>query len=119
VKASDGTVTTTSSGVRRVRISYLTPVRATKEQEEFVLEQNFPNPFNPATSIKYTIPTSGRVRLSVFNLLGQEVALIFEGHQNAGTYEFAFNKADLPTGIYFYRIQAPDYIETKKMVVAK
>ena len=105
---------------RRVIVSFVTPVKEDKYgPTRKSLEQNFPNPFNPATSIKYTIPKSGFVRLAVFNLLGQEVALIFEGDQSSGTYEFSFEKADLPTGIYFYRINAPDFVETKKMVITK
>ena len=83
------------------------------------LEQNYPNPFNPATSIKYTIPHGGHVRLSVYNLLGQEVARLVDGIQSEGTYEFEFNRMNLPSGIYFYRIQAPGLVETKKMVIAK
>ncbi len=120
VRASDGSVTVTSNGFRGFGISIITPVR-----EELYgpsrksLEQNFPNPFNPTTSIKYSIPKSGWVRLAVFNLLGQEVALIFEGEQQPGTYEVSFEKADLPTGIYFYRLNAPDFTETKKMVITK
>ena len=84
-----------------------------------MLEQNFPNPFNPATSVKYTIPRGGHVRLSVYNLLGQEVARLVDGNQTEGTYELEFAKANLPSGIYFYRIQAPGFIETKKMVITK
>lgn len=124
VRATDGQDTVLSSQARRLRISITTSAAEpkTKEKEKdatATLEQNFPNPFNPATSITYTIPRGGSVRLSVFNLLGQEVALIFEGTQSAGTYEVHFNKHDLPTGIYFYRIQAPGLVETRKMIVTK
>ncbi len=120
VKASDGLASVTSSVFRHVLVSFVTPVPEAEEKPvERILEQNFPNPFNPITSIKYTIPKSGHVRLAVFNLLGQEVSLMFEGAQAAGTYETEFNSATLPSGIYFYRIQAPDFVETKKMVIAK
>jgi glucose/arabinose dehydrogenase len=124
VKASDGQLTTVSSQVRRIRISYTTAVEEPKQKsreqvEEASLEQNFPNPFNPTTNIQYTIPRAGYVRLAVFNLLGQEVAHIFEGMQSAGTYEVTFNKEQLPTGIYFYRIQAPGFVETRKMIITK
>jgi hypothetical protein len=120
VKASDGESSTTSSDFRRVVVSFVPPVRETQEEvQESGLEQNFPNPFNPNTKIAYTIPKSGPVRLAVFNLLGQEVTLIFEGYRTAGTHEIEFNSASLPTGIYFYRIQASDFVETKKMVIAK
>jgi glucose/arabinose dehydrogenase len=124
VRATDGQDTVLSSQVRRFRVSITTAVAELKTTEKekdatAALEQNFPNPFNPTTSITYTIPRGGSVRLSVFNLLGQEVALIFEGTQSAGTYEVHFNKEDLPTGIYFYRIQAPGFVETRKMIVTK
>ena len=124
VKAADALDTTLSSQVRRLRISYVTSVQEPKEkfidkEKQAALEQNFPNPFNPATTITYTIPKGGFVRLAVFNLLGQEVALIFEGTQSAGTFEVQFEKAQLPTGIYFYRIQAPGFAETRKMIITK
>ncbi len=120
VKATDGQDTVTSSDERRLTISVLTPVKEVDETVgDFILEQNFPNPFNPTTSIKYTLPKSGHVRLAVFNLLGQEVVVIHEGVQAAGTYEFEFNSGELPSGIYFYRLRAPDFVGTKKMVIAK
>ncbi|MFN0156439.1 MAG: PQQ-dependent sugar dehydrogenase [Bacteroidota bacterium] len=119
VQALDGQVTVASANTRRIFVSFVTRVQEDPDMPSQVLEQNFPNPFNPSTSIKYTIPKSGFVRLAVFNLLGQEVALVFEGMQGAGTYEFEFDKADLPTGIYFYRINAPDFAETRKMVITK
>jgi glucose/arabinose dehydrogenase len=124
VRATDGHVTTVSSQVRRLRISFVTAVQEPKQtleekDKQAVLEQNFPNPFNPTTTITYTIPKTGNVRLAVFNLLGQEVARIFEGTQSAGTYEVQFDKEELPTGIYFYRIQAPGFVETRKMIITK
>jgi aldose sugar dehydrogenase len=120
VRASDGRASVLSTGVRMLIVTVVTAVQEGERKEPAeVLEQNFPNPFNPATSIKYTIPHGGLVRLAVFNLLGQEMALIFEGEQSAGSYEVSFSKANLPTGIYFYRIQAPGFVETKKMTVTK
>jgi glucose/arabinose dehydrogenase len=120
VRVSDGEFSALSAGARGVIVSFVTGVRKPETVEEHeALEQNFPNPFNPATSIKYTIPHGGLVRLTVFNLLGQEVALVFEGEQGAGTYDVGFEKANLPTGIYFYRIQAPGFVETKKMTITK
>lgn len=119
VKVSDGTLSSTTI-FRSLSIAFIQPVvEETGKTSESMLQQNFPNPFNPSTSIKYTIPKSGHVRLVVFNLLGQEVAVIYEGVQTAGTYEFEFKIGELPSGIYFYRIQAPDFVETKKMIVTK
>lgn len=120
VIASDGQMTITSSEYRRVIVTFTTPVKEGKRPEgEYGLEQNFPNPFNPATNIVYAIPKSGYVRLAVYNLLGQEVALIFEGVQNAGAHELEFKNSELPSGIYFYRIMADDFVETKKLTILR
>lgn len=120
VKATDGQLTTTSSQHRRVIVTFTTPVEEEKLPEtDYGLEQNFPNPFNPATNIVYILPKSGHVRLAVFNLLGQEVALIFEGMQSAGTHEVEFRNSELPSGIYFYRIHAEDFVETKKLTILR
>jgi len=120
VRAFDGFASTTSSEVRQLTISFVPPIHELREKpKEFVLEQNFPNPVNPSTAIQYVLPKAGRVRLAVYNMLGQQVALVFEGTQNPGTYEFTFDSANLPSGIYFYRIQAPTFVETKKMIIAR
>jgi glucose/arabinose dehydrogenase len=86
---------------------------------EPILEQNFPNPFNPNTSIRYTLVHAGFVRLAVFNLIGQEVARLVDGVQSEGVHEVEFANIGLPSGIYFYRLAAPGHAETKKMVIAK
>jgi len=128
VRASDGTAEVTSGPPsRRLVVAALGPLPPLEElalvdagkEEETVLEQNFPNPFNPLTSIKYTVPRAGRVRLSVFNLLGQEVAVVLDAEQSEGVHTMDFDKADLPSGIYFYRLQGPGFFETKKMIIAK
>jgi hypothetical protein len=120
VMASDGQVTTVSVDYRRVIVTFVTPVKEEREPVgESKLEQNFPNPFNPVTKITYTIPLAGPVRLAVYNLLGQEVALIYEGAQSAGTYEVEFTNEGLPSGIYFYRNQAGDFVETKKLTILR
>jgi hypothetical protein len=120
VKATDGVDTLLSDESRSVMVTVVTSVRPLAETpRESALEQNYPNPFNPATTIKYAIPTGGSVRLGVFNLLGQLVKVLYEGVQPAGTYEVEFRSEDIPSGIYFYRIEAPGFVETKKMVIAK
>jgi glucose/arabinose dehydrogenase len=86
---------------------------------EPVLEKSFPKPVSPGNSLRYTLPRGGRVRLMVFNLLGQEVATLVDRTQAEGTYEVAFAGVDLPSGIYFYRLVAPGFAETKKVVIAK
>lgn len=89
------------------------------EKEPEYLEQNFPNPFNPKTSVKYKVPGDLFVRLAVFNLFGQEVALLHEGRQSEGRYECMFNGDQLPGGIYFVRLQLNNKTETRKMILAK
>jgi len=86
---------------------------------EFTLKQNYPNPFNPTTTIKYQIPELSIVTIKVFDVLGREVETIVNDEQDAGYYEIKFNASSFASGIYFYRIQAGNFIETKKMVLMK
>jgi len=83
------------------------------------LHQNYPNPFNPNTKIKFVIPKSSFVNLKVYNVLGKEAATLVNEEKPAGNYEVEFNATDLPSGIYFYRLQAGDFIETKKMILLR
>jgi len=122
VMANDGRLSTTAEpSLGKITVAYV-PAPAQRVErtltEAQTLEQNYPNPFNPSTSISYTVQRAGYVRLSVFNLLGQEIALVYEGNQQEGTYEVSFQKLDIPSGIYFYRLQAPGIFETKKMIIA-
>jgi|GEM_PF-2262397 len=87
--------------------------------EKFKLFQNYPNPFNPTTSICYQLNEPAEVRLRIFNLAGQEVALLVRAKQDAGTYEIEWNSADLPSGIYYYQVQADNNILTKKSLLLK
>ena len=120
VQATDGRDTIESSKSRTITVEFFDDVaQGPALPKESSLEQNFPNPFNPATTIKYSIPKGGFVRLIVFNLLGQLMSVIHEGIQSAGTYEIEFNSSSVPSGIYFYRIESPGFVETKKMVIAK
>jgi hypothetical protein len=85
----------------------------------FKLNQNFPNPFNPTTTIKYEIAVRSIISISVFDVLGREILLMVEEDKPAGNYEVEFNATGLPSGIYFYRIQADTFAETKKMILLK
>jgi len=85
----------------------------------YELSQNYPNPFNPSTQITFSVPKEGLAKLVVFNALGQEVATLADGAYAPGTYRVDFNAAGLPSGAYFYRVQAGDYTATKKMVLMK
>jgi hypothetical protein len=81
--------------------------------------QNYPNPFNPSTTIEYELPTRCHVTLTVYNLLGQAVALLANDVQEAGFRSVEFNASSLPSGVYLYRLQAGEFVTTKKLVVLK
>ncbi len=85
----------------------------------YSLSQNYPNPFNPTTTIKYQIPELSFVTLKVYDVLGKEVTTLVNEEKPAGEYEVKFNATGLPSGIYFYRLHAGNYVETKKMVLMK
>jgi len=87
--------------------------------KEYKLEQNYPNPFNPTTTIKYSIPEESFVILKVYNLIGEEVATLVNAEQSTGNYEIEFNAVTLPSGIYFYRLQTENFVDTKKMMLMK
>lgn len=86
---------------------------------EFSLSQNYPNPFNPSTVISYQLPNSGMVTLKVYNLLGNELAVLVNEFKSAGNYKVEFNASDYSSGIYFYKLQSGTYIETRKMILMK
>ena len=85
----------------------------------FNLEQNYPNPFNPSTNIKYSVPESGNVKLSVYNLVGEEVAVLVNGNVEAGNFEVTFDASSLPSGVYLYKLQSANSVQTKKMMLLK
>jgi len=84
-----------------------------------VLQQNYPNPFNPSTTIRYGLPNRFHLTLTVFNALGQQVALLRNGEQDAGYHEVRFNGKNLSSGVYFYKIQAGEFVQTLKCVIAR
>ena len=107
----------------KVFISSLTGVEFDTHGEiipkEFKLFQNFPNPFNPTTRIKYSVPKNSIVILKVYNLLGEEVTTLFEGFRERGNYTAAFDARGLTSGVYFYRLQSGSFAETKKFVLLR
>ena len=88
---------------------------------EYTLNQNYPNPFNPSTTIRYALPREARgvVTLKIFNVQGQELATLVHEKQVAGEHAISWNAAGLPSGVYLYRLQAGDWVETRKMILAK
>jgi len=87
--------------------------------DKFFLSQNYPNPFNPKTIINYQLSMFNYVTLKVYDATGKEVATLVNEKQNAGSYEVEFNGEGLPSGIYFYKLEAGDFVETKRMVLLK
>ena len=85
----------------------------------FSLMQNYPNPFNPSTIIIYAIPKQSNVQIKVYDILGSEVATLVNETQNAGYYDVSFNATNLSNGIYFYKIQASNFVDVKKMILLK
>ena len=92
----------------------------TTQPTEFILEQNFPNPFNPGTKISWQAPVSGWQTLKIFNSLGQEVETIVNEYLEAGVHSKLYIvNSTLPSGVYFYQLKAGDYLQTKKMILIK
>jgi hypothetical protein len=85
----------------------------------YSLSQNYPNPFNPTTKIQYSIPEASYVRLSVYNGMGQEMMQLVNENQSAGKYIVDLNAQNLPSGVYFYRLQTGKFVDTKKMLLIK
>ena len=93
----------------------------------YALDQNYPNPFNPSTTIRFSLPEASHVRLTVFNLLGEELAVLINEQRQAGVYDQKFDASGLPSGSYFYRIeaqglggaQAKSFVQVRKMTIVK
>ncbi|KAA0246780.1 MAG: T9SS C-terminal target domain-containing protein [Chlorobiota bacterium] len=87
--------------------------------EDYFLYQSYPNPFNPSTTIKYSIPNGDNVSLKIFDILGREVEVLVDEYKNAGTYSVEFNASRFASGVYFYQLQSGRFIETKKMILLR
>ncbi|MBK9331911.1 MAG: T9SS type A sorting domain-containing protein [Ignavibacteria bacterium] len=87
---------------------------------EYSLSQNYPNPFNPSTKINFSLPEDGKIKLIVYDILGREVKrLINSEFRSAGRYTVEFNGAGLSSGVYFYKLEAGEFVQTKRMVLIK
>ena len=84
-----------------------------------VLEQNYPNPFNPSTVIRYELAAAGHVRLTVYDALGRSVRTLTDGFQPAGRYAVSFDAGGLSSGVYFYRIQAGEFTQSRRMLLIR
>ena len=95
------------------------PASRTQTPEVYSLGQNYPNPFNPATTIHYTMKTAGKVSVKVYDVLGQEVATLVEGVDLAGEHAVIWNAAHVPSGVYFCRMEAGSFAQTRKVMLLK
>ena len=87
--------------------------------DNYYLEHNYPNPFNPSTTIQFSIPEQSFVKLEVFNSLGEKVSTLASENLKAGTYEFEWNAKGLSSGVYFYRLSTENFNQTKKLLLMK
>ena len=107
-------------GLKTEIISNIVSVNETPNiPNTITLYQNYPNPFNPSTTIKYQIHNAGLVTLKVYDMLGNEVATLVEEEKPTGIYEVEFRTSDLSSGIYFYKLQSGNFVESKKMLILK
>jgi probable HAF family extracellular repeat protein len=100
------------NGISAVKEIQLTP-------RNFIVSQNYPNPFNPSTIIQYQVSSISQVTLNVYDVLGKEVATLVNEEKPVGDYEVHFNASQLASGIYFYKLQAGSFVETKKMILIR
>lgn len=123
VLKTDGGITRDGWYLDDIGVLYYTiPVGSRTESEtvyKFSLEQNYPNPFNPATSMQYTIGSRQFVTLKIYDLLGREITTLVNEEKTAGSYAAEFDAKDLPSGVYFYKLRAGEFVETKKMLLLK
>ena len=127
-----GITTENFSDSIRVRISHFSDVVGSTQQglvgvnevlsgipEIFALEQNYPNPFNPSTRIQYSVPERSEVSLTVYDIMGVEVASLVDEVKEAGNYETGFDASGLPSGMYLYKLRAGNVVLSKKMLLVK
>jgi hypothetical protein len=120
VQATDGRDT-----IKTEKMSFKTSDKVTGVKEgkgqitKYELKQNYPNPFNPSTVIGYQLPNDSYVELKIYDLMGREVAKVISENRSAGYYEVVWNAAEVPSGMYYYRIIAGGFREMKKLLLLK
>jgi hypothetical protein len=111
-----GTILRTTNGGG---VSFIEEEQINELPTEPLLSQNYPNPFNPSTKISWQSPVGSQQTLKIYDILGNQVATLVDEYKPAGKYETEFNAATLPSGVYFYQLNAGDFLEIKKMVLLK
>ena len=114
---------TNPSGIQLIKPEFISVSQSLSTEGNvpnvFALQQNYPNPFNPATVINYSIPNAARVELAVYNVLGQKVATLVDEEMTAGPHSIEWDASQYSSGVYFYRVSAGSYTDTKKMMLVK
>jgi len=113
------TLTLPAKGSMVLKADKLTDVQDKNFVSTFILEQNYPNPFNPITNINFELPSSGAVKVTVLNVLGEKIKTLVDGWMEEGRHNIKFDAQTLNSGVYFYRLEASGYTNTKKMVLIK
>jgi hypothetical protein len=111
----NGTILHTTNG----GVSFIEEEQIDEVPRTYFLSNNFPNPFNPSTKIKYSVPQSSNIILKVFDVLGNEIETLVDEEKPAGKYEVEFDASTLTSGVYFYQLDAGDFVQTKKMILLK
>jgi len=106
---------------RTITLSVLTGIRSLNSEvpNSFYLYQNYPNPFNPSTNIRFDIAKTGLVKLTVYDITGRKVEELLNSNYNAGKYSFNFDASNYATGVYFYKLETPQYTSIRKMILVK
>ena len=115
VVGESGTILRTTSG----GVSFISEEVINETPTQYYLSNNYPNPFNPNTKIRYSVPFSSKVVIKVFDVLGNEIETLVNEEKSVGTYELTWYADGLTSGVYFYQLQINDYVVTKKMVLIK
>ncbi|MBU0507203.1 T9SS type A sorting domain-containing protein, partial [bacterium] len=108
-----------NGGREQLAVVSASPIEGSSVVSEYALYQNYPNPFNPTTQIRFDLAEAGLVRLTIYNLTGQEVATLLNGSLAAGPHAVEFDARDLPSGMYLYRLEAADFSAVRKMMLMK
>lgn len=111
----EGTILRTTNG----GVTFVGDVKLNEVPEKYSLGYNFPNPFNPSTTIRYAVLQQSLVTIKVFDILGNEVETLLNAEKSKGTYDLTWNAFNKPSGVYFYRIEAGAFIQTRKMLLMK
>ena len=85
----------------------------------FALERNYPNPFNPTTTIEYSLGLAGPTKLMIYDVLGRELVKLVDEYRPAGTHKVVWNASSMPSGVYFYRLESSNFVRTQKMILMK